>query len=388
MIPKNFCPVCNSKNLFTFLKHKHVPVHQNLPMPDKISAQNISRGDLTLCFCKNCTFIFNKTFDLNLLKYGKGYDNTQDISSSFQNHISKLIDKLINEKNIQNKSIIEVGCGQGSFLKKLIIVKDCNNIGYGFDPSYIGEENLSDGRLKFFKKFYDSDCLDISADIVISRHVIEHVPDPVSLLKTIHKALSNSNAPRVFFETPTVDWILTNQVIWDFFYEHCSYFNPQSLSIAFENAGFTVENIDIIFGKQYMLLEAKPSKNPSFNHTNSISIEKLVKRFQNYETKHTHDWINKISVMNKNGNVAVWGAGAKGVTFVNTVDPLCTSINCVIDVNPNKQTKFVPGTGHLIISPKDIDSRKISNIILMNPNYYDEIKKILDAQNLKINLIT
>lgn len=91
--------------------------------------------------------------------------------------------------------------------------------------------------------------------------------------------------------------------------------------------------------------------------------------------------------MNQVGNVAIWGTGAKGVTFVNNVDPNCALVNCVIDVNPNKQRKFIPGAGHLVISPEEIEIHQINNIIVMNPNYFGEIKQSLENKNLNINLI-
>ena len=45
-------------------------------------------------------------------------------------------------------------------------------------------------------------------------------------------------------------------MIWDFFYEHCSYFNAQSLQTAFEVAGFHVKRVAHVFGEQYVWLEA------------------------------------------------------------------------------------------------------------------------------------
>jgi len=77
------------------------------------------------------------------------------------------------------------------------------------------------------------------------------------------------------------------------------------------------------------------------------------------------------------GGIALWGAGAKGVTFANLVDSEGSWINCIIDINPKKQGKYVPGTGHPIVSYKEIRNYDIRNIILMNPNYRQEILKLL-----------
>ena len=93
-------------------------------------------------------------------------------------------------------------------------------------PPIVGPDIDCEGRAFFARRYYGPECADIRADVVISRHVIEHVPDPVALLKTVRLALVGSPHARVYFETPDVTWILKNRVIWDLFYEHCSLFTP------------------------------------------------------------------------------------------------------------------------------------------------------------------
>lgn len=381
------CPVCNSNLIVPFLVRGSVPVHQNLVMADRISALQINRGNLTLAVCEECGFIFNQDFDGSKLSYGKEYDNTQTYSPSFESYISELSHSLIYDKNVQNCSVVEVGCGKGSFLRKLVKSQEWGNTGYGFDPSYVGEEIVLDGRLKFEKRYYDSECASIHADVVVCRHVIEHVPDPLNLLFSVRQALVHSPQARVFFETPCVEWILRNQVIWDFFYEHCSYFTAESLATAFEVSGFQVESVDHIFEGQYLWLEAtipvvKPAvtKKPAF-------ISTLAKQFATSERELINKWKIKMQELANQGKVALWGAGAKGVTFANLIDPDRKWIDCIIDLNPNKQGKYIPGAAHPIVSYQDIAVRGITTAILMNPNYYQENLVLLKASNLNIDLL-
>jgi len=381
------CPVCDSNLIVPFLVRSSVPVHQNLVMADRISAMEINRGNLTLAVCEDCGFIFNQDFDGSKLSYGKEYDNTQTYSPSFESYISELARSLIYDKNVQNCSVVEVGCGKGSFLRKLVESEEWGNTGYGFDPSYVGAETVFDGRLKFEKRYYDSECANIHADVVVCRHVIEHIPDPLSLLFSVRQALVHSPNARVFFETPCVEWILRNQVIWDFFYEHCSYFTAESLATAFEVSGFQVKSVDHIFQGQYLWLEATiPSAEPAVTKKPAF-ISTLAKQFATSERELINKWEIKIQKLANQGKVALWGAGAKGVTFANLIDPDLKWIDCIIDLNPNKQGKYIPGAAHPIVSYQDIANRGITTAILMNPNYYQENLVLLKASNLNIDLL-
>ena len=387
MKPKNSCPICDSKNLKNILSQDKVPVNQNVVFDNQKSAIDITEGRLSLVACLECGFIFNQVFDLTKLRYDDFYDNTQELSPKFERHLKNIVEKLIVEKNIKNCKIVEVGCGQGSFLQRLVENEEWGNTGYGFDPSYNGKESKLNGRLKFEKKYYGPECANLETDIVICRHVIEHVPNPIELLKTIRESLIKSKNPKVFFETPTVNWILKNQVIWDFFYEHCSYFNPNSIRTAFELSGFIVESIDLVFENQYMLIEASIAKNKIYVTKDAGSINEMVTKYSKYENQNLEKCKDNLKKLSSEGKIAIWGAGAKGVTFCNLTDHMHKLINCVIDINPNKHGKYIPGTGHPIVNHSEIKSRDIKSIILMNPNYFDEVEKILQKYDQPINLI-
>ena len=384
---KKACPNCHSSSVTAFLKRDRVPVHQNLVVNEQKFAVEIIRGDLDLLVCEECGFIFNEAFEPSKLSYDKSYDNTQTYSPSFNEYVENLAHYLIFEKAVQNCQIVEVGCGKGLFLRKLVEVDEAGNIGYGFDPSYVGPETDFEGRLKFEKRYYDANCADIPADVVVCRHVIEHVPEPVNLLRTIGQALVNSPHARVFFETPCVEWILQNQVFWDFFYEHCSYFTANSMTTAFEASGFRVESVHHVFGGQYLWLEATLADENLAVTKQPGSIGHLAKQFVASEAELKKFWLERLRELTLKGKVAIWGAGAKGVTFANSIDPECRWITCVVDLNPQKQGHYLPGTGHPIVSPQELVDYQVKVAILMNPNYRDENLALLDELNIDIDLV-
>ena len=387
MSSKRICTICGSSSLFNFLHREQVPVHQNLVMKDQESATQIARGDLSMAVCNECGFVFNQFFDLSKLAYGEDYDNTQACSSYFSSYLEELAHYLIFEKNVRDSCIVEVGCGKGSFLRTLIDIEGTGNIGYGFDPSYIGPASDLQGRLTFERSYYGTECADIAADVVVCRHVIEHVPEPTEFLHTVRQALKKSAHAHVFFETPCVEWILRNKIIWDFFYEHCSLFTAKSLTTAFQAAGFKVDTLRHVFNGQYLWFEGSiPPDQPGITK-NPAAIPSLAEEFALSELKLKKEWMDQIQNFSAKGKVALWGAGAKGSTFANLVDPSCTLIDCIVDLNPKKQGHYIPGTGHPIVDYKDLVRRKVKTAILMNPNYREENLDLLREAKIDINLI-
>ncbi|MBV9126048.1 MAG: methyltransferase, partial [Planctomycetes bacterium] len=83
------------------------------------------------------------------------------------------------------------------------------------------------------------------------------------------------------------------------------------------------------------------------------------------------------------GAIAVWGAGAKGATFCNLVDPDVQLISCVVDINPTKQGRFIAGTGHPIVSPYELTTRCPGFVFVLNPNYTHEIARDLASRSIQ-----
>ncbi len=369
------CPVCESACVEVFLRRDAVPVHQNLLLSSAAAARNLQRGDLAMTVCRDCGFVFNAAFNPKLLDYGSAYENTQTHSPAFSDYVNELVEHLVDECEIKNCNIVEIGCGKGGFLKKLVEPVAYGNQGFGYDPSYWGPEESCEGRLQFRRQFYDARCRDVQADAVICRHVIEHIESPVSLLRAVQGALQDSPRARIFFETPCVDWILDNQVVWDFFYEHCSLFTSRSLTTAFERAGLTVVGCRHVFGGQYLWLEAQPASGPIPASQNAGTTGLLSRRFAIEESRRQTEWMDLLAGNRRRGSVALWGAGAKGVTFANLLDPRGELMECVVDLNPAKQGKFLAGTGHAIVSPEELITRRVQSVIVLNPNYVSEVRR-------------
>jgi FlaA1/EpsC-like NDP-sugar epimerase len=84
--------------------------------------------------------------------------------------------------------------------------------------------------------------------------------------------------------------------------------------------------------------------------------------------------------------VIVWGAGSKGVTFLNVFKDR-SILEYAVDVNPHKQGKFVPGTGQPIMPPQFLSEYEHDVVLVMNPLYQEEIARYLDDLSIVPKLV-
>ena len=92
------------------------------------------------------------------------------------------------------------------------------------------------------------------------------------------------------------------------------------------------------------------------------------------------------SIKRRKQRAVVWGAGSKGVTFLN-IFKNHDSLEYVVDINPHKQGKFVPGTGQPIVDPPFLSSYKPDVVFVMNPLYRQEIAARLADLSVQADLI-
>jgi SAM-dependent methyltransferase len=322
------------------------------------------------------------------MEYTQQYENSLHFSPIFQDFAKELADRLIETYNLHGKSIIEIGCGKGDFLK--LLCETGGNRGVGFDSSYennIGETTRSDSEITFVKDFYSQRYMNYKSDFICCRQVLEHIESPFVFLTDLRKMIGD-NGTIVFFEVPNVDYTLKDMGIWDLIYEHRSFFSRNSLSCLFNSCGFSICNLTQTYNGQFLSIEAVPatlSSNPKTDCAASMKMKSEVKKFTGIFWSAIQAWKEKIEMIEQSGQrVVLWGAGSKGVTFLNMIG---SRIEYVIDINPRKLEKYIPGTGQKILSPEFLREYRPDVVIVMNPIYKNEIQQTLDNLVLSTRLM-
>jgi len=118
--------------------------------------------------------------------------------------------------------------------------------------------------------------------------------------------------------------------------------------------------------------------------------ESLSPAFEAFAESHSRKlaaWRHKLEELREQGRTAVvWGAGSKGVTFLNAVGA-GVLVRYVVDLNPRKHGRFIAGGGQEIVPPSFLKGREIDAVILMNPIYEKEVRELLGSLDLHPELL-
>lgn len=372
----NPCPICNSQKPWIFIDIDQMPVYCNRLYTNFESAVNTARGNIRLAFCDQCGHIFNAAFDPARMEYGQDYENSLHFSPRFQAYADSLAGQLIDRYDLHHKKIIEIGSGQGDFLSLLCMLGD--NHGIGFDPSYNGLKNASNGSaIEYIQDYYSAKYADLQADLICCRQTLEHLYKPVEFIAGLRQSIDKHPDTILFFEVPNANFLLHGLSIWDVIYEHYSIFSRQSLNYLFKNNGFHTLRLEDAFEGQYLTIDAAANAGNFLINTDIQPLRADVENFKkNFDQKVSY-WKKRLSQIEAEGKCAVvWGAGSKGVTFLNVLNQ-STAIRNVVDINPRKKNMYVAGSGHQIISPADLQSLHPDVVLVMNPIYLGEIRQEL-----------
>lgn len=379
------CTVCGSGDIRSFYRVDDVPVHSVMLLETEREAIEFPCGDIELGFCRRCGFIANIQFDAAQVAYSGDYEETQGYSETFQQFQHRLAEYLIENHQLRNKKILEIGCGKGEFLNLLCL--EGNNEGLGYDPAYVAERSpgRASNKVQFVRDFFGPDSGDTDADLIVCKMTLEHIHDPAEFVGAIRKAIPGSRKPIVFIQVPDTERILQQGIFWDIYYEHCAYFTGDSLRSLFQRSGFETLKVWRDYDDQYLMLIAMPGNaNEPIKPAADImaGYEAQITQFTDQVSHQISEWREKLkSLFGENRRVVVWGGGSKAVAFLTLLDRR-RQIDCAVDINPHKHGKFIAGTGHRIVSPQYLVKHPPDTVILMNPIYHHEVVEKLSELGL------
>lgn len=384
------CPNCRTGNMTIFHTVNSVPTNSCIQLPTREEAKNYPRGRIELGFCSECGFISNVAFDETSTEYSSRYEETQGFSPTFRAYHKELAERLVKQYGLNDKDIIEIGCGKGEFLS--LICKLGGNRGIGFDPGYIqdrGDIQYMD-NVQVIQDFYSEKYTHHKGDFVCCKMTLEHIPATADFIANVRHSVDRERGCILFFQIPETTRIIRDCAFEDIYYEHCSYFYPGSIARLFGDSGFEILTIGTEYDDQYLTIEAKAGNRitrPVPLRHNLESMKKYVAAFPDRCRQKLRYWQDILDESKaKHQKVVLWGSGSKGVSFLTSLDT-DDVIEYVVDINPHRAGCYMSGTGQEIVGPEFLKDYKPDLVIAMNRVYHDEIRRDLADIGLEPRLL-
>lgn len=378
------CLACGDSAPEPFIHIGAVPIQCTALYDDPDAAREAPQAEVDLVLCPTCASVSNAAFEPDLVPYDGDYENSQLFSPKFRDYATDLARRLVSDHDLASKPVVEVGSGKGEFLAMLAEAGVGRATGY--DPTYGGEIDDADPSfdIRLLRTNFDQSTVEEPPGLVCMRHVLEHLADPVEVLTSIRSAVRGDPTCVLYVEVPDAAFTFTRAGLWDVIYQHCSYFSAVSVEFVMHRAGFGAIDVQSVFDGQFLAVEGRPTDLTERTHDLAEQVERTLAALRPFAGEYrqlVEQWRERIDTWQGDGRtVALWGGGAKGVTFLNSV---AGHIDAVIDVNPRKQGRYLPGTGHEVIGPDSLSGVTPSVVIVMNAAYEAEIRKSLADLGLK-----
>lgn len=368
------CLICKNDSFNSVFYFDKSPVCPTKPLKQSEFDDELI-GTLDIVECRSCGHIFNRAFEPEMVSKIYSSDFAASLPTGLTSHqmLADILRQIDEVSTLEGIHCLEIGCSDFTF-SEMILKHGAQRV-FAFEPSDVFKtKNPAITHIHDFFSHQAAAPLIHDVKLVVMRHVLEHVTDPIYSLFDINACLEMNGL--AYIEVPNADDIMAKKRFYDFFYEHVSYFTPELLGQCFSYAGFeTVKEIPLRnnqhrgylirkmkdFSDRSALPEFRPQGTPK-----DIAIAEI-----RHEINQWRQFFNKVQADNQ--NVGIYGAGAHAICVTNLFEKSADQIAKLIDRNPYKTGLYSPGQHIPIVNPDKEDINDLDAIIVIASLHEEEI---------------
>lgn len=340
--------------------------------------------------CHECFLVQVDEYKKSDAIFDSSYVYFSSYSRSWLEHASDYVDKMTKRFGLNDKSqVIEVASNDG-YLLQYFVKKNIPVL--GIEPTANTAEVAKTKGIESVIDFFgvrlakDLTARNIKADLLLGNNVLAHVPDIVDFTRGLKILLNDEGV--ITMEFPHLVQLMENNQFDTIYHEHFSYLSFTTVKKIFEAAGLVmvdVEEIPTHGGslRIYAKHREDSSKEISANVLNLLNKEsqKGITEISNYRGFQHQALKVKLSVLDflqkqkgAGKKVAAYGAAAKGNTLLNYCGVKADLVDFVVDANPHKQNKFLPGSHIPVVNEQYLKEQKPDYVIIFPWNIKEEVK--------------
>lgn len=373
-IPVKHCRVCKSDNI------------RDLEITREYYLANLDQTiPMTYSICLECNFIFQGVYvGDDFLNYHYRHSwmlRTQDLTIFEIDQNERQGEFLSRHVALQGKRVLEIGAGAGAFLRHLHVKFDCTAYFEELSEEANKVMALQDG-LNDFRNLADG----TKVDLVVLRHVLEHIHDLDSFLNYLHSVMEADGV--LFIEVP--DWTHLDKYIDPLIFEHLSQFNSAGLVQLLRSTGWQVEALeksihpdDPATPNRVMRIIARQTTLPN------LSDEAIVDTFRRFSNDHHNSWktaLNSLLKEYQDKTVALYPASHLTFVAIKETELLGADVLGMFDLDEKKQGLEILGLK--VFPPDALKEKKPDLILIFTMAFEPEIRQSFKDLGLTCQVVS
>jgi len=387
------CRLCGSSDLASFVDFGRVPLGNNLQESVQ-QAKEVDAYQLDVMRCRECGHFQLGSAVAPELLYATNYTYLSGIGASFVKHIAAYAKWIDEQCDLPRHAlVVDVGSNDGTCLKAF---QDRGYSVCGVDPASLAARIANDNGIPTINAFFDDAAVrEIvrrhgQADFVTSQNVLAHVDDLGAVFRNIYELLKKGGY--FAFEIGYFREVLRTGCFDTIYHEHLDYHHAGPLARHLRALGFDLLDLSVnnVQGGSLRLLLRK---------TGDGAISEQAQRFLDaekqsvlYDKEFLGNWPIQIKTsmekfhhlvreeVDRGVRIAAYGAPTKATLLLKLARLGADEIAFVVEDNPHKAGRFLPGSGIPIQLTSALTSFQPEVIVLLAWNFADDIIAKLRGQ--------
>ena len=345
---------------------------------------------LRVLVCERCWLVQTEDFAGFDDMFSAEYAYFSSFSSTMLAHVKRYSEDMTARFGLTASScVVEVASNDGYLLKNF---KAAGIPCYGVEPTASTAKAAREIGIESIEEFFGKKLADRlvaegrQADLTAANNVLAHVPDINDFVSGFTLLLKDQGVST--FEFPHLLNLVDKAQFDTIYHEHFSYLSLTSVNTIFQANGLSVFDVEEI-ATHGGSLRVFAQKTSTGKHAVSPRVAAMLAREETLGMKTAayygqtqadavrikRDLLQFLLKAQEEGKiVAAYGAAAKGNTLLNYAGVRNDLVKFVVDLNPAKQNKFMPGSRIPMAGPEALDTAKPDYMLILPWNLEAEIK--------------
>lgn len=348
---------------------------------------------LRLLVCEECWLVQTEDHAGREALFTQDYAYFSSFSTSWLEHARRYLQAMIERFSLDASSrVVEVAANDGYLLQ--YVQAACIPC-YGVEPTASTAAAAREKGIEIVERFFGVELADglalagRQADLITANNVLAHVPDINDFVAGFARLLKPSGVAT--FEFPHLLRMVRENQFDTVYHEHYSYLSLTTVKRIFQANGlhiFDVEELSTHGGSLRVFAQrADTSRHPvseqlagllQLEAAEGMNTAAFYQGFQRCAEQVKDGLLAFLLETRRQGfKVAAYGAAAKGNTLLNFAGVRPDLLAYVVDKNPAKQGKFLPGSRIPIVSEEFLKADRPDRILILPWNLKNEIMEQL-----------